>query len=71
MDRVIVGDLGWCVGKITVANGVIESLIIVSPADTGEGRYAPAETVCVYGRSNLVKLQTFLGDAMKADEAQP
>ena len=71
MERIIVGELGWCIGKITVTNGVMESLIIISPSATSEGRYAPAESICIFGRSNLVKLQAFLNDALKAGEVKP
>lgn len=68
MTRVLVADLGWCVGKLEIQDGTSISLIIVSPADTSEGRYAPAESVCVFGRNNLVKLQAFLNDNMNASE---
>ena len=69
VTRTVVADLGWCLAKITVTNGITESLIIISPADTSENRYAPCESVCVYGRSNMVKLQTFLNENMNAKES--
>lgn len=68
MTRVLVADVGWCVAKMEITEGTSVSLMIVSPADTDAGRYAPAESVCVYGRGNLVKLQQFLNDNLNAKE---
>ena len=72
MSRIIVGDLGWCVGRLVVDdNGKAESLHIVSPADTDENRYAPCESVALYGRERIMKLKKFLEQNILADEAQP
>ena len=70
-ERVVLADLGWCIGKMTINEGTNVGLTILSPADTSEDRYAPAESVCIFGRSNLVKLQAFLNDNLNAKEVQP
>lgn len=68
--RMVVTDLGWCVGKIIVEQGRCVSLTIISPADTSAERYAPAESVCVYSRENLVKVRDFLIEALNAEEVK-
>lgn len=71
MSRVIVGDLGWCVARLVVNdNGASESLHIVSPADTDEHRYAPCESVALYGRDRIVKLRDFLVSNLNAPETE-
>ena len=61
-------DLGWCIGRLTVENGRSISLTVISPADTSAERYAPAESVCIYGRDGLIALRDFLTAALLADE---
>lgn len=67
--RVALADLGWCVGRMSIAdNGVAEGLTIISPADTNGDRYAPAESVYIYGRENLLALKRFLEENLNAIE---
>lgn len=69
MSRVVVGDLGWCVARLVVGDmGESESLHIVSPADTDEHRYAPCESVAIYGRDRIVKLRDFLVSNLSTHE---
>lgn len=71
MNRAICGDLGWCVARLVVNDrGESESLHIVSPADTDEHRYAPCESVAIYGRDRIVKLRDFLVSNLQADEKE-
>jgi hypothetical protein len=50
-------DLGWCMGKLIFdSRGVPAHLFIVSPSDRGDNTYTPAESVMVYGDSNIRKL---------------
>lgn len=72
MSRIVVGELGWCVVKMTIHdNGVAEGLTILSPAGTNQDRYVPAESVCVFGRNSLLKLQAFLDQHLTATEVKP
>lgn len=70
-ERMIVAELGWCLAKITVTDGRCEKIVIVSPSQTVDDHYAPCESVCVYGRKNLVKLRDLLAKALKADRVHP
>lgn len=58
-------ELGWCVAKLTMQKGMDCSLTILSPANAEEHYYQPAESVLIYGRENLVKLQAFLNEALE------
>lgn len=70
MSRIVVGDIGWCVARLVVDDqGMVESLHIISPATTDEHRYAPCESVALYGRGPITKLRKFLNDNVKAEEA--
>lgn len=59
--RTVVADLGWCVGRLHInEDGLAQSLILISPAETDDNRYAPAESVCISSRQSLLKLLDFL-----------
>ena len=61
MTRVVTGDLGWCVARLTLdADGLADQLHIVSPAETSPDRYAPCESVCIVARARIVLLKNFL-----------
>ena len=67
--RVALADLGWCVGRMSIDDaGIAEGLIIFSPADTNPDRYAPAESICIQGRENLLALKRFLDESLQANE---
>lgn len=67
--RVALADLGWCVGRMGIDDtGIAESLIIFSPAETNSDRYAPAESICISGRENLLALKRFLDENLQAVE---
>lgn len=69
MNRVVLGDIGWSVARMVVnESGEAESLHLISPADTSENRYAPCESVAIYGRVNIARLRNFLNDHLHADE---
>lgn len=58
--RYVTAELGYCVVKLVVEEGEATSLTIMAPADTNADRYAPAESVEVFERVNIQKLQKFL-----------
>lgn len=61
MTRVVTGDLGWCVARLTIDEaGHADTLQIISPAHTSESRHAPCESVCLYDRHRILKLKEFL-----------
>lgn len=71
VNRVVLGDIGWCVARMVVSeSGEAESLHLVSPADTSEHRYAPCESVGIYGRVNIVRLRDFLNSHLHASEKE-
>lgn len=53
-------DLGWCIAKLDVHN---KKLTIVSPSDSSENNYMPAESVAVYGEAGLIALRDVLNEA--------
>ena len=68
-NRVLLADLGWCIARLSLCNGgLLESLKIISPSDTSEDRYAPAESVAIYGREHIVALNEFLSANLHAIE---
>ena len=68
-ERVVLADIGWCIAKLSLDNdGLAVSLLIASPADTNGERYAPSESVCIYGRGNIATLLAFLRDNLHAEE---
>jgi len=70
-ERVVLADLGWCIGKMTINEGT-NSEDGYAHAEVGLTIFSPAGTsVCIFGRSNLVKLQAFLNDNFNAKEVQP
>jgi hypothetical protein len=67
--RVVLADLGWCVGRLSVdEDGVAEALIIFSSAETSPDRYAPAESITIVGRRNILALKDWLEANLKATE---
>lgn len=69
--RVVTGELGWCVAQMWVNDeGHAYNLRILSASETDEYRYAPAESVSINGRVNIVKLKEFLNQHISANEQQ-
>jgi hypothetical protein len=69
IKRVALADLGWCVGRMSIDDkGVAQELIIFSPAETSPDRYAPAESVYILGRENILALKRFLDENLNAIE---
>ncbi len=49
----VVLDLGWCMARLDPSK---RTLTIVSPSDSGEPSYSPAESVMIYGADKLQAL---------------
>ena len=51
-------DLGWCIARLEK-----HKLTIMSPADSSEGFYQPAESIVVFGEEPLKALRDALNEA--------
>jgi len=65
MESVELVDLGWVMARARRnPEGSILSLVLVSPSDGQENGFEPAQSVCIFGHTNVKKLSDFLNQLM-------
>lgn len=69
--RRIVAEVGHCIAvlKLCEESGIVKELDIMSPSLYNDGDYAPAESITIGTRENIMKLKAFLDANLQAGEA--